>query len=79
MDQGAIARSDRLALLYRFASVIIGEVHIPTPNSSESDLTRKSGHSLSRLWKAGKVLCLPIVLPRSNRAGPQKGALGRLS
>jgi hypothetical protein len=26
-----------------------------------------------------KVLCSPIVLPRSNRAGPQKGALGPLS
>ena len=24
-------------------------------------------------------LCSPIVLPRSNRAGPQKGALGPLS
>jgi Molybdopterin-binding domain of aldehyde dehydrogenase len=26
-----------------------------------------------------KVLCSPIVLPRSNRAGPQKGALAPLS
>jgi len=33
-------------------------------------------------WRGGsglKVLCSPIVLPRSNRAGLQKGVLGPLS
>ena len=41
---------------------------------------------LSRLWYARcvggsrpKVLCSPIVLPSSNREGPQKGVLGPLS
>jgi len=33
-------------------------------------------------WRGGsgrEVVCSPIVLPRSNRAGPLKGALGPLS
>src|SRR3954465_501958 len=29
--------------------------------------------------RVGELLCLPIVLPRSSRAGPEKGALGPLS
>src|SRR6516164_1435581 len=29
--------------------------------------------------RVGELLCSPIVLPRSSRAGPKKGALGPLS
>ena len=35
--------------------------------------------SVVQRFRGRKVVCSPIVLPRSNRAGPQKGALAPLS
>ena len=35
--------------------------------------------SVARQLGVGELLCSPIVLPRSSRAGPEKGALGPLS
>jgi hypothetical protein len=37
---------------------------------------RRVGGAAARV---GELLCSPIMLPRSSRAGPEKGALGPLS